>query len=211
MSTSTATTCRRSATGGGRPDAMRILALNGGSSSFKCELYEASNEPLPAQPPKPEWHAQLEGKTAVAMGPLIEAALKTVPGPIDVVGHRIVQGGPKYRASTFVDPAVRAAIALEAEVAPAHNRFELAAMDAVDRVFGAATRQVAVFDASFHSTLEPAAYVYPGPYEWLADGIRRYGFHGISHQYASRPAAEILGRESLRLIVCPLGNGASLA
>src|SRR6185437_7823867 len=92
-------------------------------------------------------------------------------------------------------------------------RFELEAVQAVDRFFGAGVRQVAVFDTGFHSTLPPAAYVYPGPYEWLEQGIRRFGFHGINHQYASRRAAQILGRDpqSLRLIVLHLGNGASLA
>jgi acetate kinase len=69
---------------------------------------------------------------------------------------------------------------------------------------------VAVFDTAFHATHAPAAYVYPGPYEWLDLGIRRYGFHGLSHQYSSRRAAELLGSDSLRLIVCHLGNGASL-
>ncbi len=74
-------------------------------------------------------------------------------------------------------------------------------------------KQIAVFDTGFHSTLEPAAYVYPGPYSWLEDGVRRYGFHGISHQYVSGRAAEMLGRApaSLKLISCHLGNGASLA
>ena len=125
---------------------------------------------------------------------------------------------------------VRAAIAAEAEVAPAHNRFELAAIEIAERIFH--TTQIAVFDAAFHATLAPSAYVYPGPYEWLDQGIRRYGFHGISHQYASRRAGEILsgqcpvasGQQSenptdhrplapdhWRIITCHLGNGASLA
>jgi acetate kinase len=69
---------------------------------------------------------------------------------------------------------------------------------------------VAVFDTTFHATLAPCAYVYPGPYEWLDMGIRRFGFHGLSHQYSSRRAAEILGNDSIRTIVCHLGNGASL-
>ena len=83
----------------------------------------------------------------------------------------------------------------------------------MDRVIGADIPQIAVFDTGFHSTLEPAAYVYPGPYAWLADGVRRYGFHGINHQYCAGRAAEMLGRnpDSLRLIICHLGNGASLA
>ena len=131
------------------------------------------------------------------------------PGPVDAVAHRIVHGG-KQRATTRITPQVRAAIAEEAEVAPAHNKFELRAIDVSQSVFGPDVPQVAAFDTSFHATLEPAAYVYPGPYEWLEQGIRRYGFHGLSHQYSSRRAAELLGSESLRLIVCHLGNGASL-
>jgi len=95
-------------------------------------------------------------------------------------------------------------------VAPAHNKFELQAIDTALRVFGADVPQVATFDTAFHKTLEPPAYVYPGPYDWLDLGIRRYGFHGLSHQYSSRRAAELLGGDSLRLIVCHLGNGASL-
>jgi acetate kinase len=132
---------------------------------------------------------------------------------IDVVGHRIVHGGVAHRNSEVLTPDVREAIAKQVEFAPAHNRFELEAIATVDRVIGSAVRQVAVFDTGFHATLQPAAYVYPGPYSWLQEGVRRFGFHGISHQYASRRAAQILGRDpaSLRLISCHLGSGASLA
>lgn len=142
-----------------------------------------------------------------------EAACIDGVSDIDVVGHRIVQGGPKYRSSTPLSPEVRAAIAREVEFAPAHNRFELEAVETVDRVVGTGVLQVAAFDTGFHATLEPSAYVYAGPYEWLKQGVRRYGFHGISHQYASRRAAELLGRaeQSLKIVVCHLGNGASLA
>src|SRR5207248_5821429 len=89
--------------------------------------------------------------------------------------------------------------------------FELQAIDAVDSLLGKDVRQAAVFDTAFHATLEPSAYIYPGPHEWLASqGIRRFGFHGISHQYASRRAAELLGKTPARLVVCHLGSGASL-
>jgi acetate kinase len=84
----------------------------------------------------------------------------------------------------------------------------------MDRLLGdRSNRQIAVFDTAFHATIEPEAYVYPGPYEWFEKGIRRFGFHGISHAHASRRASELLGRplESLRLITCHLGNGCSLA
>ncbi len=124
-----------------------------------------------------------------------------------------MHGGPVYRESTPLTPEVRAAIAREVEFAPEHNRFELEAVETVDRVIGRGVLQIATFDTGFHATLEPAAYVYPGPYAWLEQGVRRYGFHGISHRYAARRAAAMLGRDErdLKLIVCHLGNGASLA
>jgi acetate kinase len=134
------------------------------------------------------------------------------PAEIAVVGHRIVHGGSKYRESVLITPEVRAGIAEQAQFAPAHNRAQLEAIRTVDRVVGTAVPQVAVFDTAFHSTLEPRAYVYAGPYSWLEEGIRRYGFHGISVQYATRRSAELLNTSAsaLRLIVCHLGNGASV-
>jgi acetate kinase len=180
---------------------MRILAINGGSSSVKCRLDDLSS--APSEPSAPIWQAHVESQEN------LESVLRSAPGPVDAVAHRIVQSG-KYRQTTRMTPEVHAAISRGAEEAPAHNKFELQAIDAARRVFGVDVLQVAVFDTSFHTTLAPAAYVYPGPYEWLDMGIRRYGFHGLSHQYASRRAAELLGGDSLRLIVCHLGNGASL-
>jgi acetate kinase len=180
---------------------MRILAVNGGSSSVKLRMDKIVAEQ--SEPMTPLWQANIEGHEK------LESTLRSVPGPIDAVSHRIVHGG-ELRQTTRITPQVREAIAQEAEIAPAHNKFELHAIDTSQSVFGADVPQVAVFDTSFHATLEPPAYVYPGPYEWLEQGIRRYGFHGLSHQYSSRRAAELLGSDSLRLIVCHLGNGASL-
>jgi acetate kinase len=180
---------------------MRILAINGGSSSVKCRLDELFH--APSAPSTPLWQAHVE------LQQNLEEVLLSAPSPIDAVVHRIVQSG-KYRQTTRITSDVRAAIAAGAEEAPAHNKFELAAIEVAQRVFGASVPQVAVFDTAFHATLAPEAYVYPGPYEWLDLGIRRYGFHGLSHQYSSRRAAELLGSDSLRLIVCHLGNGASL-
>lgn len=192
---------------------MRILVLNGGSSTFKCWLGDLSGDSLPVAPPQPVWEAHVDLNRQSTIAEVLQTALKPMPAQVEVVGHRIVHGGAAYHESTLITPEVRKAIAQEAEIAPAHNRFELAAIETVDRVLGPDTLQIAVFDASFHSTLEPAAYVYPGPYAWLEQGIRRFGFHGISYQYAVRRAADILKRdvESLRLIICHLGNGASLA
>ena len=182
---------------------MKILAINGGSSSFKCRLDEVPADP-PSAPPAPLWETHFD----LAPGAL-EQALRSVPGCVDAVGHRIVHGG-QYRQTTRITAEVRAAIAAEAEVAPTHNKFELEAIDCAARLF-TNVPQVAVFDAAFHSTLRPEAYVYPGPHDWLALGIRRYGFHGVSFQYATRRATEILGAEARRLIICHLGNGASIA
>ncbi|MGD0438766.1 MAG: acetate kinase, partial [Bryobacteraceae bacterium] len=192
---------------------MRILSLNGGSSSFKCRLDDLGNRQLPVAPPAPLWERHVDLSPGSTIASLLEPLLASIPGGADVVGHRVVHGGPFYRESTFLNADVRAAIAREVEFAPAHNRFELEAIQTVDRVLGAKVPQVAVFDTAFHVTLSPAAYTYAGPYAWLEQGIRRYGFHGVSHQYAARRAADMLGRvpPALRLVNCHLGNGASLA
>lgn len=186
---------------------MRILVLNGGSSTFKC-WYGT----LPSDTPHPEWEKKIEWSSQAGQ-PDLDPLLKSLDKPVDAIGHRIVHGGKAYRDSTRIIPDVRKAIAEQVEFAPSHNRLELEAIQSADRVFGPDMPQVAVFDTQFHATLEPAAYVYAGPYEWLEKGVRRYGFHGISHQYASRRAAQILNRklEGLRIITCHLGNGASLA
>jgi acetate kinase len=132
---------------------------------------------------------------------------------IDVVGHRVVHGGDKLIQATRITPEVAEAIDELALFAPVHNPIEWSVIEAMEWILGRDVSQVAVFDTAFHSTLEPAAYVYGGPYEWLEKGIRRYGFHGISHQYVSRRTARMLGREleSLRLVTCHLGGGCSLA
>ncbi|MGP0072213.1 MAG: acetate/propionate family kinase [Bryobacteraceae bacterium] len=186
---------------------MRVLVLNVGSSTLKCWFQD--------MPGGQVWTAKKEWKSSENGEALIGGLLQSVglPREIEIVGHRIVHGGPKYRESVVVTPEVRAGIAEQAEFAPAHNRLQLAGIEAVDRVIGPRVPQVAVFDTAFHSTLAPSAYVYSGPYSWLERGIRRYGFHGISVQYSTRRAAELLHApaDSLRLIVCHLGNGASVS
>lgn len=179
---------------------MRILAVNGGSSSVKCRLQELNA--IASEPPPPLWQRNIESHRN------LEELLRSAPAPVDAVAHRIVHGG-RHRATTVITPEVRAAIEGASEIAPAHNAFELKAIDAAIHAFGPDVPQVAVFDTSFHATLAPEAYTYAGPREWAELGIRRYGFHGLSHQYASRRAAEILG-PATRIIVCHLGNGASL-
>jgi acetate kinase len=111
-----------------------------------------------------------------------------------------------------ITPEVKSAIASVSAFAPLHNRAELEGMEIVERMLGSVP-QVAVFDTGFHRKMPLAAAVYPGPYEWYAGGIRRYGFHGINHQYCAHRAAQLLGQDlkSLRLVSCHLGNGCSLA
>jgi len=222
---------------------MKILALNGGSSTFKASLFDVHGNEGPAAP-NPLWaaHADWEhhpGEAEIQVKTAGATATRTIPihaplesldplmemlwsgdtqvvrnrSEIEAVGHRVVHGGRAFRESTRITPEVRAGIARMASFAPEHNRLELEAMDAMDRILGPQAVQVAVFDTAFHASLPEPAYVYPGPYAWLDQGIRRYGFHGISHQYTSGRAADILGKDlqSLRLITCHLGNGASLA
>jgi acetate kinase len=132
---------------------------------------------------------------------------------IDIGGHRVVHGVGTFRESTRITPEVAETIDRLSVFAPTHNPIEVDVIQAIERTLGTGVPQVAVFDTAFHSSLPSAAYVYGGPYEWLEQGIRRYGFHGISHQYCAQRTAQILGRdlESLRLITCHLGNGCSLA
>jgi acetate kinase len=136
----------------------------------------------------------------------------TDPSDIDVVGHRVVHGGLEFEQSTFVTAEVKEAIARLAELAPAHNPASLEGIVATEQILGAVP-QIAVFDTAFHAQMPEMAAIYPGPYEWWEQEIRRYGFHGISHQYCTARAAEILSRDmkDLRLLTCHLGNGCSLA
>ena len=131
---------------------------------------------------------------------------------VDIVGHRVVHGGTEFEKSILVTPEVKMAISRMAILAPLHNPANLEGIEVVERIFPNIP-QVAVFDTAFHRHMPLAAMVYPGPYDWYEQQIFRYGFHGISHQYCSRRAAQILGKdlESLRLITCHLGNGCSLA
>ncbi len=224
---------------------MRILVLNGGSSTLKAQLFDVNLDTLPADAPPPIWEAradwsreateadvrirtvkgaQAESRQPIrepadVFAPLLEslwsggAAVIAGPTDVDAIGHRVVHGGKALRESVRISSEVRETIARMAEFAPVHNALELDGIRAAESIFPAAVPQFAVFDTAFHSTLDPAAYVYPGPYEWVERGIRRYGFHGISHQYVSRRAAQMLDRDlaSLRMVTCHLGNGCSLA
>ena len=224
---------------------MKILVLNGGSSSLKAVLRDLPEGALPDEAPPPLWEANVdwgrhpgralmrtrrgseparESETPIrnpdeVLRPAIEtlwngeAPVLSGPGEVRVVGHRVVHGGKAFRDTTRITSEVRGEIRKYCEFAPEHNRLELEAIEIAESIFGPQVPQVAVFDTAFHATLPQAAQVYPGPYEWFEQGIRRYGFHGISHQYAWHRTARILGGDTshLRLVSCHLGNGASLA
>jgi acetate kinase len=216
---------------------MKILVLNAGSSSQKCSLY-TDNHPEPLWTGAIDWNHQ-PGRAELIVKTAQQQFSETVPlrdrltviarllstlwqgetqviqdaQEIDAVGHRVVHGGDQYRESVRITAEVKAAIATLAQFAPVHNPVNLEGIDAIEKILGTTIAQVAVFDTAFHAQIPPAAYVYPGPYEWLAQGIRRYGFHGISHQYCAQRTAQLMGRDlnELRLIICHLGNGCSIA
>jgi acetate kinase len=220
---------------------MKILVLNSGSSSQKSNLYEIGAD-LPHSPPVPLWEGKIEwegddaeihvrtsrganlhdrvkvSSRAKAIEQLLDtlwkgsASVLSARAEVEVAGHRIVHGGQKFKQPTLITSEVKSAIAGMSAFAPLHNRAELEGIDIVEKRIGKIP-QVAVFDTSFHSDLPEAAAVYPGPYEWLSRGIRRYGFHGVNHQYCAERAAQLLSRDlhSLKLVTCHLGNGCSLA
>lgn len=182
----------------------KILVLNAGSSSLKVALYQEPGTKL-------LWHKQADGASPIdALPSLLQS---NEHDDIDAVGHRVVHGGVHFRHPTLLTPDVRAAIEQLSEFAPVHNPVALAGMKGIDQILGTSVPQIAVFDTAFHASLPPANFVYPGPFEWLEQGIRKYGFHGISHQFTSRRTAELLGADlyNFRVITCHLGSGCSLA
>jgi acetate kinase len=186
----------------------RILVLNSGSSSVKYRLFDGSDTVAKGTV---ERIGEPGGDAADHA-----AALRTVMSSVDLdglraVGHRVVHGGAEFSAATPIDDNLVAAIERLVPLAPLHNPGSLAGI-AVARELLPDVPQFAVFDTAFHTTIGPAAYT------WAIDaeaaktwGIRRYGFHGTSHQYVSRRTAELLGIDVDRanVITLHLGNGAS--
>jgi acetate kinase len=220
---------------------MNVLVLNSGSSSQKSCLYEIGDT-LPQDPPACVWEGKIEwlddraeysiknsrgvfrknlptvGSRAEAIERLLQSLwsgeTKAISGSsdIDVVGHRVVHGGLRHFEPTVVTDRLKSAIEVASVFAPLHSRAELQGMEIVEKLLGPVP-QIAVFDTGFHRTMPLSAATYPGPYEWFEQGIRRYGFHGINHQYCAERAAQLLGKKmnSLKLVTCHLGNGCSLA
>lgn len=187
---------------------MRVLVVNAGSSSLKLSVLDDGGD-------GGGWVAGGHQELAVRNGRFgrdeVAKALRDLPEP-DAVGHRVVHGGAEFSAPVRLDDDARRRIEALADLAPLHQPKSLAGVAAIDEVLPTLPA-VACFDTAFHSTLPPEAATYPIPASWRSTyAIRRYGFHGLSHAYAARRAARLLGRDrSRRLVTAHLGAGASLA
>jgi len=182
---------------------MQILTVNAGSSTLKLALVGGDDELLAEHELDSPW-ADLDKRG-------LAGALGALDG-VDAVGHRIVHGGDRFTEAVRVDQDVEAALIAIGELAPLHQPKSLAALDAVSRALPGVPA-VACFDTAFHGTMPPAATTYALPRRLRERfHLRRYGFHGLSHAYASRRAREMLApRSAARIVTCHLGAGASLA
>ena len=219
---------------------MNILVLNSGSSSQKVSLYQIADV-LPETPPLPLWEGHIEWNGGAAVitvsnskGLGRKETLKNLSpelvlnnllarlwsgetrgiasmSEIDAVGHRVVHGGPHFHDPIRITSEVYAAIGGLSQFAPLHIQSELEGMRTVRDLLGEVP-QFAVFDTGFHHYMPAVAQTYPGPYDWFEMGIRRYGFHGISHQYCAARSAQLIRKDlqSLRIVSCHLGNGCSV-
>ena len=220
---------------------MNILVLNAGSSSFKSSLYRLT-EAEPQDLVVPLWTGGISWNSAGAATLTAKTADESIEeqrsqtnrtqdihdllnwlwsgktqvindlNDLDIVGHRVVHGGDKYHEPTLINDDVKAEIDRLSIYAPLHNPANLIGIEAISSI-AKDLPQIAGFDTAFFRDLSEVVYTYPVPYEWMKRGIRKYGFHGISHQYCTQRAAELLGQDvgELRLISCHLGNGGSLA
>ncbi|MGA8724646.1 MAG: acetate/propionate family kinase [Acidimicrobiales bacterium] len=183
---------------------MRVLVVNAGSSSLKLRLLGDDDRVVLAE--------DLGGENGVFDWARVEGIVVPVAEQVDAVGHRVVHGGDRFTGPVRLTPDVERALAELVDLAPLHQEAALAGIDAMARLLPAVP-QVASFDTAFHRTMPAEASTYAVPLEWRTRfGLRRFGFHGLSHAYASRRAAQLLDRpvESLRLATCHLGSGASV-
>jgi acetate kinase len=179
---------------------MRVLVVNAGSSSVKIRLLDTDNTLL--------HELDLDADRGQPQPGAIAAAIKSI-GPIDAVGHRVVHGGTSFTGPVVVNPAVLVRLEQLVALAPLHQPPALAALRATLDVLPDVP-SVACFDTAFHTTLPPAAATYAIPDPWRTNlGVRRYGFHGLAHQWAAHRAAELTS-PSARTVVAHLGAGASL-
>ena len=216
---------------------MNILVINCGSSSLKYQLIDSDSEKVlakglcerigingsaithqPAGGEKITTEVEMSNHTAAVkyvIEKLVDKEVGVVSSldEIGAVGHPIVHGGEKFASSVVIDDEVIKAVEECNDLAPLHNPANLIGINSCKEIMPGVP-MVAVFDTAFHQTMPKKAYLYGLPYEYYEDyKIRRYGFHGTSHDFVSNRAAEILGkkREDLKIIVCHLGNGASVS
>lgn len=185
-------------------DALRILVVNAGSSSLKLRVLDGTDTVVAS--------ADLPAPRGSTDARAVADAIRGF-GPVGAVGHRIVHGGTQFSSPVVIDSGVVARLRALTDLAPLHQPKSLAALDVVSGVLPDIPA-VACFDTAFHASLPAAASTYALPPEWRKRwDLRRYGFHGLSHAYASRRVAELLDRpaEGLRIVTCHLGAGASLA
>ncbi len=216
---------------------MKVLVINCGSSSLKFQLIDSESEQCLAKglcerigiegsmiTYSPEGGEKEKTVTPMpdhteAIRLVLDALMNPKTGvvksldEIGAVGHRLVHGGEKFAGSVLITDEVIAAVEECNDLAPLHNPANLIGINACKKLMPA-TPMAGVFDTAFHQTMPEEAYMYGLPYEYYQKyKIRRYGFHGPSHSYVSKRAAEVLGRkyEDLKIIVCHLGNGASIS
>ena len=215
---------------------MKILVINCGSSSLKYQLIDMDGEKVLCKglcerigmessmitheanghkattpaifPTHTEAFAEVVKKMTTGEGKCIDDISE-----INAIGHRVVHGGEKFKASCLITDEVINTLRELSPLAPLHNPAGILGIEAARKVFGNIP-MVAVFDTAFHSTMPPKAYMYAIPYEYYEKyGVRRYGFHGTSHSYVSKEAIKYceLDPEKAKVIVCHLGNGASVS
>ncbi|HXD64769.1 MAG TPA: acetate/propionate family kinase [Solirubrobacteraceae bacterium] len=183
---------------------MAILAVNAGSSSLKLSLIADGDRILAER--------ELDAPDAQVDADQLDAALGDGFGSIEAVAHRIVHGGQRFTGPVLIDDEVRRALEQLTDLAPLHQPKSLAALRAVSERLPD-TPAVACFDTAFHQTLPPAAATYPLPARWRERwGLRRFGFHGLSHAWIARRVPELCPGlpGSARIVSCHLGAGASL-
>jgi acetate kinase len=180
---------------------VRILVANGGSSSLKLSLLDGDDTE--------RWRRDLDAPRSVVEPAAVAEVLAELPEPPDAVGHRIVHGGDRFKSAVRLEPEVLSALGELTALAPLHQPKSLAAVEAVSRALPGVP-EVACFDTAFHASLPPAAATYALPREWRERyRVRRFGFHGLSHAYASGRVLQ-LAPEARRVVTCHLGAGASL-
>ena len=215
---------------------MNVLVINCGSSSLKFQLINAESEEVLAkgicerigidgrltyQPEGGE--KEKSDKPMPTHTEAIQFVIEALTNPetgvvksldeIGAVGHRVVHGGEKFSSSVVITEDVKKAVAECNDLAPLHNPANLIGIEACEKLMPG-TPMVAVFDTAFHQTMPEKAYMYGLPYEYYEKyKVRRYGFHGTSHSFVSKRAAEVMERpyEDLKTIVCHLGNGSSVS